>query len=532
MLLLTLIVVSLLTLGAMAFFERMFAERRASSAHGRQLQSRHLAETGVEYIKAVVAQTPAILLEQGGLYANPALFQGMLVSDDPIAAFRGRFTVLAPDLTTDGYYGGIRYGVENESARLNLNTVLLADSSGDDGARKVLMTLPGMTESIADAILDWLDADEEPRLLGAERDYYSSLNPPYAPRNGSVGSIEELLMVRDVTPALLFGADLNRNTAIEASEEPLTEIENVDNSTGTLNRGWAAYLTLDSAETNLRADGTPKIDVNMDDLEALHKELVTVLDQEMANFIIAFRQGGPSEGDDNRGRDASSIKIDFTQPGRQKLSTILDLIGVNTEIARPAQGVQGSPAPSEGGGGGGQGRGSGGGGGQNNNSKIVVKSVFPDEPGAMQRYLPKLMDNLAVNAAPTIPGRLNVNQAPRNLLSGVPGLTPTAVEQILADRDVTLGQQRPEQVHETWLLSDGIVKLEEMKKLMPLVTTGGNVYRAQVVGFFDAEGAADRLEVVIDATQTPPIVRRRWELKELGPGYSPEVLGVPVEDVP
>jgi hypothetical protein len=150
----------------------------------------------------------------------------------------------------------------------------------------------------------------------------------------------------------------------------------------------------------------------------------------------------------------------------------------------------------------------------------------------MQRYLTMLMDNLAVNAAPSIPGRLNINQAPRRLLSGVPGLTPTAVEQILADRDVTLGQQRPEQVHETWLLASRIVELDEMKKLMPLVTTGGNVYRAQVVGFFDEEGPADRLEVVIDATQSPAIVRRRWELKELGPGYSREVLGVPVADVP
>jgi type II secretory pathway component PulK len=532
MLLLTLIVVSLLTLGAMAFFERMFAERRASSAHGRQLQARHLAETGVEYIKAVVAQTPAILLEQGGLYTNPNLFQGMLVSDDPVAAFRGRFTVLAPDLTTDGDYGGIRYGLENESARLNLNTVLLADSSGENGARKVLMTLPGMTESIADAILDWIDDDDEPRLLGAEREFYSSLDPPYAPRNGAVGSIEELLMVRDVTPALLFGADLNRNTAIETSEQSLTEIDNVDNSAGTLNRGWAAYLTLDSAESNLRADGTPKIDVNMDDLEALHKELVAVLDQEMANFIIAYRQGGPYDGDDNRGREASSIKLDFTQPGRQKLSTILDLIGVSTEIANSPQGGQNNQQ-GEGGGGDGQGEGRGaGGGGQNQNSRTVVKSVFPDDSGAMQRYLTKLMDNLAVNASPTIPGRININQAPRTLLAGVPGLTPTAVEQILADRDLTLGQQRPEQVHETWVLESGIVKLDEMKKLMPLVTTGGNVYRAQVVGFFDAEGAADRLEVVIDATQTPPVVRRRWELRELGPGYSPEVLGVPVQDVP
>ena len=39
-----------------------------------------------------------------------------------------------------------------------------------------------MTEEIADAILDWLDEDEEPREYGAESDYYSSLSPGYAPR--------------------------------------------------------------------------------------------------------------------------------------------------------------------------------------------------------------------------------------------------------------------------------------------------------------------------------------------------------------
>jgi hypothetical protein len=113
----------------------------------------------------------------------------------------------------------------------------------------------------------------------------------------------------------------------------------------------------------------------------------------------------------------------------------------------------------------------------------------------------------------------------------VPGLNSTAVDRIIGNRDVTLGQQRPEQAHETWLLTDGIVELDQMKKLMALVTTGGSVYRAQVVGFYDAEGPADRFEVVIDATQTPPIVRRRWELRDLGPGYSREVLGVPAEDV-
>jgi DNA uptake protein ComE-like DNA-binding protein len=535
-LVLTLVVVALLTLGAAAFFERMFAEHRATRAAGRQLQARHLAESGVECIKAVLLQEPAVIQDSGGLYANPSLFQGMLAIDDPLAAFRGRFTALAPNLTTDGLYGGIRYGLENESSRLNLNAVLLADSSGPDGARKLLMTLPGMTESIADAILDWIDHDDQPRQLGAERDYYSSLAAPYEPRNGALASIEELLMVRDVTPALLFGADLNRNAAIDGLEQPLTAIDNVDNSTGLLNRGWAAYLTLDSAESNLRPNGKPKIDVNNDNLEQLHKELVEVLGTDMANFIIAYRQGGPYDGN-AAGQPASGVQLDFKQPGQHKLSTILDLVGVRTRIPPPGrsgqngenggsdgdnngeQNERGDDGPAEASGR--QGR---------DGNGTVINAAFADDSAAVQSYLKKLMDNLTVIDAPTIPGRLNINQAHRRLLTGIPGLNATQIDQIIANRDVTLGRQRPEQLDETWLLTDGIVDLDEMKRLMAFVTTGGSVYRAQVVGFFDAEGPADRLEVVIDATESPPIVRRRWELRELGPGYSLEVLGATPQD--
>ena len=536
-LVLTLVVVALLTLGAAAFFERMFAEHRASRAAGRQLQARHLAESGVEYIKAVLLQEPAVIQDSGGLYANPSLFQGMLAIDDPLAAFRGRFTALAPNLTTDGLYGGIRYGLENESSRLNLNAVLLADASGPDGPRKLLMTLPGMTESIADAILDWIDPDDQPRQLGAERDYYSSLAAPYEPRNGALASIEELLMVRDVTPALLFGADLNRNAAIDGVEQPLTAIDNVDNSTGLLNRGWAAYLTLDSAESNLRPNGKPKIDVNNDNLEELHKELVAVLGTDMANFIIAYRQGGPYDSN-AAGQPASGVQLDFKQPGQHKLSTILDLVGVRTRIPPPGRSGQNGENGGQGSDNNGQQNETGSDGPAQASGRqgrdgdgAVVNAAFADDSAAMQSYLKKLMDNLTVIDAPTIPGRLNINQAHRRLLTGIPGLNATQIDQIIANRDVTLGRQRPEQRDETWLLTDGIVDLDEMKRLMAFVTTGGSVYRAQVVGFFDAEGPADRLEVVIDGTQSPPIVRRRWELRELGPGYSLEVLGA-TQDAP
>src|SRR4051794_3583881 len=225
-LVLTLIVVAMLTLGAGAFFQRMFAEHQAERAHGRQLQANNLAESGIEYTKAVLMQDPDKIQQSGGLFANPTAFQGVLVNQDPLAAFRGRFTILAPDLTTDGYFGGTRYGLENESARLNLNTVLLADKSGKNSGRTLLMTLPGMTAQIADAILDWLDPDDEAREQGAERDYYGALPHPYSPRNAQLGSIEELLLVRGVTPALLFGADLNRNNQIDDNEQNLSAIDN------------------------------------------------------------------------------------------------------------------------------------------------------------------------------------------------------------------------------------------------------------------------------------------------------------------
>jgi DNA uptake protein ComE-like DNA-binding protein len=428
--------------------------------------------------------------------------------------------------------------------------VLLADSAKAGNAKAILMGLPGMTETIADAILDWIDPDDDQRESGAERDYYTTLDPPYAPRNGPLGSIEELLLVRGVTPALLFGADLNRNGVIDGNEQNLASIDNTDNSNGVLNRGWAAYLTVDSAEANIRPDGTKKIDVNMDNLEDLHTQLLAVLDKDQADFIIAFRQGGAFAGTD-AAQPISGQKLDLTQKGNEKLSTILDLIGVKTRISKqgssggqsnsqsksqtpvkPGESTSKQSAPMGQGGQGSQdGQGGEAGQGDSKDSRVVIEAAFPNDPNSMAVYLPKLMDNLAVNSAASIPGRLNINQAPRALLTGVPGLTPEMVDQIISHRDVKMGSERPEQKYETWLLTDGVVDLKTMKALMPLVTGGGSVYRAQVVGgFFVPDGPVHRVEVLVDATKKPAIVRRRWELSDLGRGYTPEILGAEADD--
>src|SRR5690606_8014740 len=103
-----------------------------------------------------------------------------------------------------------RYGLMNESARLNLNAIVNFDLDEIE-QREILMALPGMTEQIADSILDWIDPDDEPRPYGTESDIYQSQSPPYFARDGALESIDELLLVDGVTPQLLYGEDANRN---------------------------------------------------------------------------------------------------------------------------------------------------------------------------------------------------------------------------------------------------------------------------------------------------------------------------------
>ncbi len=131
------------------------------------------------------------------------------------------------------------------------------------------MNLPGMTDEIADAILDWLDSDEQIRQYGAETEYYSTLQPPYQAKNGPLSTIEELLLVRGVNPWLLFGCDVNRNGRIDADEPSNVNLPNVDNSDGSMNQGWSAYLTLYSKEKNVQPNGQPKINLNQSDMQTL-----------------------------------------------------------------------------------------------------------------------------------------------------------------------------------------------------------------------------------------------------------------------
>ena len=155
----------------------------------------------------------------------------------------------------------------------------------------------------------------------------------------------------------------------------------------------------------------------------------------------------------------------------------------------------------------------------------VLAPVFPLDNIA--EFLPLLMDSVTINPNPTIPGRISINHAPRAILLGVPGMTEELADSIISLRDgidPSTGED-PNRQHETWPLVEGLVSVEEMRLLAPFLNAGGDVFRAQVVGFYHQFGASARIEVVVDATGDEPRVVFWRDITHLGRGYPLEVLG-------
>jgi len=69
----------------------------------------------------------------------------------------------------------------------------------------LLMLDPSDGDVIVDSIQDWIQPGELTRLNGAKSDYYLSLSPPYRAKDGPMDRVEELLLVRGVTPELFHG---------------------------------------------------------------------------------------------------------------------------------------------------------------------------------------------------------------------------------------------------------------------------------------------------------------------------------------
>lgn len=498
-LLLVTIVVAILSLAGFSFVALMSSEDKAIRTHGAEVQIRAVMASGVAAIEAFVAQPYPDQQAAGGTVDNPDVFHNILVLDDTSARRRGWFSVVAPRIEGEELTG-IRFGLENESAKLNLASVLEWETRQPGAGRQALLKLPNMTETLADSILDWIDPDSEPRQFGAEADFYTGRGVPYGPRNALPVSLEELLLVRGVTRDLLLGSDTNFNHTIDADEAT----SYADRLTALRSGGashWTALLTVVSAERNLTPEGAPRIDLNAPNLKALHARLAEVFGPRAADFVAAYRQFGPYRGSDAAAAAETELHLDFALPGKYWFSSVLDLVGARVRVVA-----------------------------QNAVTPVVLDSPLASERSAMQDYLPTLLDYATIGPARPIRGRINVNLAPRVVLEGIPGMDDSLVSRIVGSRPSADPREESKYRWPTWLLTEGVVDLARMKALLPYITAGGDVYRAQVVAYFDVGGPSARVEVVVDATSVVPRELHWKDLGILGRGYPPELLEPPQTD--
>lgn len=506
-----LVVIVLLSLGAYTFSELMVTEYRAANTYAKGVQAEQWAASGVEYVAALM--TP----DGGGwemnLFDNAAAFHVQLGES-------GGFSVVAP-IEDSGYAssnsqatsGGLRLGLIDECSRLNVNVLATFDPEDGPVAREMLVYLPNMTEQMADSILDWIDSDDEVREYGGESTDYSVV----LPRNGAIDSLEELLFVNGMTPELLYGEDANRNGILDPNENDGAERAPFDNADGVLDLGWSEYLTVYSLESNLRHNldrfGEERINVNESLLTDLYDAIIEETgDTEIAQFICGVRMT-PAPDEDSENSDttqalnnlASGIAtlfaaqgngsitrdgLDLSAGSKREIKSLYELIDVEVTVT-----IDGKEA--------------------------TLTSPWTSDAGDLQQTLPLLLDTYTTIDETVVKGRVNINQARREVMLGIPDMPADLPDSIIATRASRVPSDDPLDIYRTtgWLLIQGLTDLETMRKIDGYITTRGEVFRMQVVGHSDQGGPITRIEAVVDASETIPRIVFYRNLSQLGPGY-------------
>ncbi len=237
-----LIVVMLLSMIALSLMFRMRSEETAGATGSASEQGWATAMSGVrEAMRLASAFQPGDTTWMDA----PERFKDRVLYDDGGEEWRWTLYSANPE-------GGIRFGLTDEGSKLNLNAATTS----------MVSRLPGLKTSLTDALLDFVDADDVPRPEGAEQEYYNALPQPYRIHNGPLSTVEQLLLVRGFTPAVVLGEDANRNFSLDPNEDDGDEREPPDDADGRLQPGLLPLLTVYSREPNTDRTGRRRFNLN------------------------------------------------------------------------------------------------------------------------------------------------------------------------------------------------------------------------------------------------------------------------------
>lgn len=115
------------------------------------------------------------------------------------------WAVILPPIAVEG--GIIEGRILDQQGRFNLNNLVDAQGKAQDGPinqYRRLLELLDLDPDLADALVDWMDADEQTRFPhGAEDDRYLSRLPPYRAANRPLADVTELRLIEGYSEAVL-----------------------------------------------------------------------------------------------------------------------------------------------------------------------------------------------------------------------------------------------------------------------------------------------------------------------------------------
>src|SRR5579883_3038289 len=201
------VLVSVLVLASMAgiFAYNMRVETKLAMNSNNETEMEWLGRSGVELARYVLGQE----------LAQPGPAQRFDALNQKWAGGQGETNdTLAGITMTDVPLGNGKFSVKISDAerKLNINTV-----ANNQAIMTQALTAMGVDASeiptITSSIQDWLDADDETHVNGAESDYYMTLDPPYRAKNGPIDDLSELLLVKGVTPDIYWGPNSTNHQA-------------------------------------------------------------------------------------------------------------------------------------------------------------------------------------------------------------------------------------------------------------------------------------------------------------------------------
>ena len=502
-LLVVVVLIMLTALGAYRFSFYMESQYRLTRLHEEQVHARLAAISGMELAATIVEMSPTQRMSIGGLVDNPAVFRDIAVDFKANSTANQRdpnlwrFCLLSPRSAeqatnspqataqiADAASLPIRFGLENESAKLHMPTLIAWDQMMPGHARNTLLGLPGASEKMVDA---WLQE------IGVSR---------RADKGGFQGQLASLDDLRHTW----FGGDLNQNYQLDPLEIRLAnqhiskEHAASPASIGSVNgvggyKPLQRFVTWVSGHRNLTRSGQARIFLNEPDLQSLHRQLSLVWSTDWANFVISMRQFGPSNSAAVASASTELVSQwspDFGKAAIFAFRSPLDLVGAVVDL--PTVSASNSSSSST---------------GQSSQVKRTLRNPFSSELSEVRNYLGRVLDDVTVEISPISEGRIDVSEAPVEVLAGVPGLDLSLAQRMIQQRSGSTNAMTTTQELDTiaWLLD--VVDLAKLKELEPYLTCRSDVYSVQAVGYRDSQSAVYRTTATIDARESPAQLRNQ-----------------------